>query len=386
MVEEMGKPIGAAEAEVAKCAWACRHYAENGEALLAPRTVVTDASRSFVRFDPLGPVLAVMPWNFPFWQVFRFAAPALMAGNVGLLKHASNTTGCAFAIERIFAEAGLPDGTFQVLAIRSHAVERVIRDPRVRAVTLTGSEPAGRAVSAAASDEVKKSVLELGGSDPFVVLADADVEKAAEVGAQARMINSGQSCIAAKRFIVEEAVKDAFVEAFVARVADMKVGDPMKRETDIGPLARRDLVDDLQEQVKGSLAAGARAELGGERLDGPGFFHAPTVLVDVTPEQPAFIEETFGPVAAIVGAADEDDALRLANATPFGLGASLWTRDIEKAERLVPLVEAGAVFVNGLVKSDPRLPFGGVKRSGFGRELGEEGIREFVNVKSVWIG
>ena len=386
MVEEMGKPIGAAEAEVAKCAWACRHYAENGEALLAPRTVVTDASRSFVRFDPLGPVLAVMPWNFPFWQVFRFAAPALMAGNVGLLKHASNTTGCAFAIERIFAEAGLPDGTFQVLAIRSHTVERVIRDPRVRAVTLTGSEPAGRAVSAAASDEVKKSVLELGGSDPFVVLADADVEKAAEVGAQARMINSGQSCIAAKRFIVEEAVKDAFVEAFVARVADMKVGDPMKRETDIGPLARRDLVDDLQEQVKGSLAAGARAELGGERLDGPGFFHAPTVLVDVTPEQPAFIEETFGPVAAIVGAADEDDALRLADATPFGLGASLWTRDIEKAERLVPLVEAGAVFVNGLVKSDPRLPFGGVKRSGFGRELGEEGIREFVNVKSVWIG
>jgi succinate-semialdehyde dehydrogenase/glutarate-semialdehyde dehydrogenase len=385
MVEEMGKPIGAAEAEIDKCAWVCRHYAENGEALLEPRVVETDASRSFVRFDPLGPVLAVMPWNFPFWQVFRFAAPALMAGNVGLLKHASNTTGCAFAIERVFAEAGLPSGAFQVLAIPSETVERVIRDPRVRAVTLTGSEPAGRAVSTAASDEIKKSVLELGGSDPFVVLADADVEKAAEVGAQARMINSGQSCIAAKRFIVEDPVKDAFVEAFVARVARMKVGDPMKPETDIGPLARRDLVDDLEEQVKGSLSAGARAELGGERLEGAGFFYAPTVLLDVTPEQPAFLEETFGPVAAVVGAANEDEALRLANATSFGLGASLWTRDRERAERLVPLVEAGAVFVNGLVKSDPRLPFGGVKRSGFGRELGEEGIREFVNVKSVWM-
>jgi succinate-semialdehyde dehydrogenase/glutarate-semialdehyde dehydrogenase len=385
MVEEMGKPIGAAEAEIDKCAWVCRHYAENGESLLAPRAVETDASRSCVRFDPLGPVLAVMPWNFPFWQVFRFAAPALMAGNVGLLKHASNTTGCAFAIERTFAEAGLPDGAFQVLAIPSETVERVIRDPRVRAVTLTGSEPAGRAVSTAASDEIKKSVLELGGSDPFVVLADADVEKAAEVGAQARMINSGQSCIAAKRFIVEDPVKDAFVEAFVARVADMKVGDPMKRETDIGPLARRDLVDDLEEQVKGSLKAGARAELGGERMEGPGFFYAPTVLLDVTPAQPVFLDETFGPVAAVVGAANEDDALQLANATSFGLGASLWTRDLGRAERLVPLVEAGAVFVNGLVKSDPRLPFGGVKRSGFGRELGEEGIREFVNVKSVWI-
>jgi len=389
MVEEMGKPVGAARAEAEKCAWVCRHYAAEGERYLAPRPVETDASRSYVRYDPLGPVLAVMPWNFPFWQVFRFAAPGLMAGNVGLLKHASNTTGCALAIERVFreagAEAGLPDGAFQTLVIPSRAVAGVVADERVRAVTLTGSEPAGRAVATAAAEAIKKSVLELGGSDPFVVLADADVAAAAEVGARARMVNSGQSCIAAKRFIVDRKVMAGFVDAFVARIAAMKVGDPMDETNEIGPLARPDLVDDLDDQVKRSVAKGARLLLGGERIDRPGFFYAPTVLVDVAPEHAAFSEETFGPVAAVIPADGDEDAIRLANATAFGLGASLWSRDLERAEGLAARVEAGAVFVNGLVKSDPRLPFGGVKRSGWGRELAEEGIREFVNVKSVWI-
>jgi succinate-semialdehyde dehydrogenase / glutarate-semialdehyde dehydrogenase len=385
MVEEMGKPIAAARAEAEKCAWVCRHYAERAERYLAPRTIETDASRSYVRYDPLGPVLAVMPWNFPFWQVFRFAAPGLMAGNVGLLKHASNTTGCAFAIERILAEAGLPAGGFQVLAVPARAVAGVVADERVRAVTLTGSEPAGRAVAATAADKIKKSVLELGGSDPFVVLADADVAAAAETGVRARMINSGQSCIAAKRFVVDRKVIAEFLEAFTAGLDALRVGDPMNEANDVGPLARKDLVDDLDDQVRRSVARGARLVRGGKRRDRPGFFYEPTLLIDVAPEHAAFREETFGPVAAVTGADGDDEALRLANATSFGLGASLWTRDLDRAERLAAKLEAGAVFVNGLVKSDPRLPFGGVKRSGYGRELSEEGIREFVNVKSVWI-
>ncbi len=385
MVEEMGKPIGAARSEAEKCAWVCRHYAEEAERYLAPRAVRTDASRSYVRYDPLGPVLAVMPWNFPFWQVFRFAAPGLMAGNVGLLKHASNTTGCALAIERLLAEAGLPEGAFQALLVPSSAVAGVIADERVRAVTLTGSEPAGRAVATAAAERIKKSVLELGGSDPFVVLADADLEAAVATGVQARMINSGQSCIAAKRFVVERRVLADFLDAFSERVAALRVGDPLDEQNQIGPLARRDLVDELDDQVRRSVRQGARLLQGGKRMDRPGFFYLPTVLADVAAEQAAFREETFGPVAAVIAAEDEADAIRLANASPFGLGASLWTKDLDRAERLAARLEAGAVFVNGLVKSDPRLPFGGVKRSGYGRELSEEGIREFVNVKSVWI-
>ena len=385
MTEEMGKPIRESLAEIAKCALACRHYADSTEEYLRPRNVETDARRSYVRYDPIGPVLAVMPWNFPFWQVFRFAAPALMAGNVGLLKHASNVMGCALAIGEVLSEAGLPEGCFEVLVIPSSSVPQVIDDDRVRAVTLTGSEPAGAAVAAAAGRQIKKTVLELGGSDPFVVLADADVAGAARVGATARMMNTGQSCIAAKRFIVDRSVAAEFVERFVGHIREMKVGDPLEPDTDVGPLAREDLVEDLDGQVRRSIDAGARAAIGGRRLDRPGFFYEPTVLVDVRPDHPAGCEETFGPVAAVLTVGSEEEAIRLANDTPFGLGASLWTRDLERAERLAARVEAGNVFVNGLVKSDPRLPFGGVKRSGYGRELGSEGIREFVNIKTVWI-
>jgi succinate-semialdehyde dehydrogenase / glutarate-semialdehyde dehydrogenase len=385
MTEEMGKPIKASQSEIEKCAWVCRHYADNAEAYLLPVAIPTDASKSFVRYDPLGPVLAVMPWNFPFWQVFRFAAPALAAGNVGLLKHASNVAGCALAIEDVFREAGLPEGCFQVLLVPSSAVGAIVEDDRIQAATLTGSEQAGSVVAACAGKSIKKTVLELGGSDAFVVLPDADVAKAAEVAATARMINSGQSCIAAKRFIVDREVLSRFLDAFTGHVRAMKVGDPLDPETQIGPLARKDLVEDLHHQVRRTVAKGARAVLGGEPMPGPGFFYAPTVLAEVTPDQPAGCEETFGPVAAVIPVEGEEEALRVANGTVFGLGASLWTRDLERAERLAARIEAGAVFVNGLVKSDPRLPFGGIKRSGYGRELGVEGIREFVNVKSVWI-
>jgi succinate-semialdehyde dehydrogenase/glutarate-semialdehyde dehydrogenase len=385
MAEEMGKPVTAGGAEVKKCASACRHYAESAETYLRPRAIATDATRSYIRYDPIGPVLAVMPWNFPFWQVLRFAAPALMAGNVALLKHASNVTGCALAIEALLRDAGLPEGCFQALVLRPQALGPVIDDERVKAVTLTGSEEAGRAVAAAAGQRIKKTVLELGGSDPFIVLADADVRRAAEVAATARMINSGQSCIAAKRFIVHEKVAAMFVEHLVEHVRALKVGDPLDTETQIGPLAREDLLEDLDHQVRESRALGAKLLLGGERLNRPGFFYAPTVLTEVAPGQPAACEETFGPVAAVMVGGSDDELIRLANDTVFGLGASLWTGDAEKAERLAALIEAGSVFVNGLVKSDPRLPFGGVKRSGYGRELGEEGIREFVNIKTVWI-
>ncbi len=385
MTLEMGKPIVQAEAEVDKCAWVCEYYAEHGEALLAEQPRQTDASRSYVRFDPLGPVLAVMPWNFPFWQVFRFAAPALMAGNAAVLKHASNVPRCALAIEEVFTAAGFPRGLFATVLVGSSAVAALIADPRIVAVTLTGSDLAGSKVAEHAGRALKKTVLELGGSDPFIVLADADLAAAARTAADARLVNSGQSCIAAKRFIVVEPVADRFLERFLDELRSRRVGDPMARETQVGPLARVDLRDALQRQVEESVKRGARLLLGGKIPPGKGAFYPPTLLAAVDKGVPAFDEETFGPVAAVVRAKDETDAVRLANDSAFGLGASLWTQDRARAERVAAQIEAGAVFVNGLVKSDPRLPFGGIKRSGYGRELSEYGIREFVNIKSVWI-
>jgi succinate-semialdehyde dehydrogenase/glutarate-semialdehyde dehydrogenase len=385
MALEMGKPITQGEAEVEKCASGCEYYAENAERFLRAEPRATDASRSYVRFDPLGPVLAVMPWNFPFWQVIRFAAPALMAGNAAILKHASNVPRCALELEQLFRAAGFPEGLFSTVLIGAAGVPGLIADPRIRAVTLTGSDRAGSQVAERAGRELKKTVLELGGSDPFVVLEDADVAAAAKTAATARLVNSGQSCIAAKRFIVVEPVADAFLERFVAEMAGRKVGDPLARDTEVGPQARRDLRDGLDRQVDASVRRGARVLLGGRVPEGPGAFYPPTVLAAVEPGMPAFDEETFGPVAAVIRARDESGALALANASPFGLGASLWTRDRTRAERLAPLIEAGSVFVNDLVRSDPRLPFGGVKRSGYGRELSEFGIREFVNIKAVWV-
>ncbi len=385
MTEEMGKPIRQAEAEVEKCAWVCEFYAEHGEAIIAPEPIATDATRSYVRQDPLGPVLAVMPWNFPFWQVFRFAAPALAAGNVGLLKHASNVPGCALAIERILGEAGAPEGVFQTLLVPAGRAEALIDEPAVRAVTLTGSEPAGMAIAARAGRNLKKTVLELGGSDPFVVLDDVDVAAVAARAAWGRAQNSGQSCIAAKRFIVAEAVADAFVEAFRAELAALRVGDPLDPDTDVGPLARADLVDELHDQVERSVAAGGKLRLGGERMGGPGCFYPPTLL-EVAPGDPVAREETFGPVAAVLRCRDDDEAVALANQTEFGLGASVWSGDPARAEQLVPRIEAGAVFVNEVGKSEPRLPFGGIKRSGYGRELAHLGLREFTNAKTVWVG
>ena len=384
MVLEVGKPLGAAEAEVEKCAWVCEFYAEHAEAFLAPDPVTTDATDSFVRFDPIGPVLGVMPWNFPLWQVFRFAAPALMAGNVGLLKHASNVCGCALDVEDAFRRGGLPAGAFQVLLIPAGSVDAVIRDPVVRAVTLTGSDLAGRRVASAAGEALKKSVLELGGSDPFIVLADADPVAVAAEAAKARCVNSGQSCIAAKRFLVEEPIANRFEAALVDAMARLRVGDPADRATDVGPLARRDLVDDLHSQVTRSIAAGAVLRTGGRPIEGPGFFYPPTVLSGVVPGMPAFDEETFGPLAPVTRVRDADHAVELANRSRFGLGASLWTRP-DRGRELAPRIEAGCVFVNGLVKSDPRLPFGGIKDSGWGRELAAFGIREFVNAKTVWV-
>ncbi|GAB4301335.1 MAG: NAD-dependent succinate-semialdehyde dehydrogenase [Myxococcota bacterium] len=382
---EMGKPITQSIAEVEKCAWVCDFYAESAETMLSKREIATDAKLSYVQYDPIGVVLAVMPWNFPFWQVFRFAAPALMAGNVGVLKHASNVPHSALAIEGVFAEAGFPTGVFTTLLISAQTAERVIRDARIKAVTLTGSEPAGRSVASIAGESLKKSVLELGGSDPFIVLADADLEKAAKTGALARCINSGQTCIAAKRFIVEKEVIAEFAALFKKSLAALKVGDPMDEKTDVGPLARDDLRRDLRRQVTASIEKGAKLELEGEIPEGEGFFHAVSLISAVKPGMPAFDEETFGPVAALIEARDAAEAIALANASAFGLGASLWTRDLERAERLAREIESGSVFVNGLVKSDPRLPFGGVKNSGYGRELSEEGIREFVNIKTVWM-
>jgi succinate-semialdehyde dehydrogenase / glutarate-semialdehyde dehydrogenase len=386
MTREMGKPIGAAEAEAEKCAWVCDYYAEHAEAFLSMERVETDAAESGVRFDPLGPILAVMPWNFPYWQVLRFAAPALMAGNVALLKHASNVPGCALAIETLFRDAGLPDGAFQTLLVGSGGVAGMIADPRVAAVTLTGSEKAGQSVATEAGRHLKKCVLELGGSDPFIVLADADPAATAAQAAVARTINSGQSCIAAKRFIVEQPLAEPFTEELVRAMESLVVGDPKDRANAVGPMARRDLRDELHDQVQRSVAAGSRLRTGGAVPDGEGAYYPPTVLDRVRPGQPAFEEELFGPVAAVIEARDRNEAVALANASPYGLGASLWTGDAAGVRDLIPRIEAGAVFVNGIVKSDPRLPFGGVKRSGYGRELGIFGIREFVNVKSYWVG
>jgi succinate-semialdehyde dehydrogenase/glutarate-semialdehyde dehydrogenase len=385
MALEMGKPIAQGEAEVDKCAAVCDWYADNAERILAPEPRETDAHRSLVRFDPMGVVLAIMPWNFPFWQVYRFAAPALMAGNVGLLKHADSVPGCARAIETLFRETGFPAGAFQAPLIVREQVPQLIADERIAAATLTGSERAGASVGEHAGRALKKVVLELGGSDPFVVLQDADVAKAAKVAADARLINSGQSCIAAKRFVVVEQVFDRFLEGFEREMRSRKVGDPLDRQTQVGPMARVELRDGLHRQVEESVKRGAELRVGGELPKGPGAFYPATVLSAVDKGMPAFDEETFGPVAAVIRARDEEDAIRLANDTPYGLGASIWTEDRARGEKLAARIEAGCVFVNGMVKSDPRLPFGGVKRSGHGRELDGFGMREFLNIKAVWI-
>jgi succinate-semialdehyde dehydrogenase/glutarate-semialdehyde dehydrogenase len=386
MTTEMGKPLKAAIGEAEKCAWVCRYYAENAERHLADATVETNAKKSFVRFQPLGPVLAVMPWNFPFWQVFRFAAPALMAGNVGLLKHASNVPQCALAIEEIFRRAGFPEGAFQSLLVGSEAVEGILNDPRVVAATLTGSEPAGRSVAGIAGKQIKKTVLELGGSDPFIVMPSADLQAAVTTAVKARTVNNGQSCIAAKRFIVAAEIYDEFEQRFVSEMQSLRVGDPMDESTEIGPLATPQIVKDLEEQVKKAVAVGARVLTGGKRPDRPGNFYEPTVLVNVDPRSPVSCEEIFGPVAMLFRVANIDEAIRLANATPFGLGSAAWTKDADEQAKFIEEIDAGCVFINGMVASDPRLPFGGVKTSGYGRELAEFGIREFVNIKTVWVG
>jgi succinate-semialdehyde dehydrogenase/glutarate-semialdehyde dehydrogenase len=386
MAAEMGKPVAQGKSECEKCAWVCEWFAENGERLLMNEEIQTDAKHSYVAYRPLGVVLAVMPWNFPFWQVFRFAAPALMAGNVGVLKHASNVCECALAIESVWREAGAPEGVFTTLLVGSAAIDAIIASPHVRAVTLTGSTPAGRAVAAAAGRALKKTVLELGGSDPYVVLEDADLDQAAEVCAAARLTNTGQSCIAAKRFIVVESVRAAFRERFVARMRAAKFGDPRDPANTLGPLARHDLRDQLHEQVRKSIQRGARALLGGEVPPGPGAYYPPTVLDDVRPGMPAYDEELFGPVAALIPARDEKDAIRIANDSPFGLGSAVFTRDVARGQRIAEHdLEAGSCFVNAQVHSDPRLPFGGIKESGYGRELAEFGIREFTNVKTVFV-
>ncbi len=386
MALEMGKPLQEGVAEIGKCAQACDHFADHAERYLAPRDEPTDAGRSLVQVQPLGVVLAIMPWNFPYWQVFRFIAPHLMAGNGGILKHASNVPQCALSIERLVREAEFPPELFRTILVGSNSVRHLILDPRVAAVTLTGSEPAGRSVASAAGEALKPSVLELGGSDPFIVLADADLERAARTAAVARTINAGQSCICAKRFIVESAVHDAFLDGLVAAMRALRVGDPLDPSTDIGPLARRDLRDELHALVREAVAQGARPVLGCELPGGPGAFYPPSVLAEVKPGNVAAREELFGPVAAVMRAGSPDEAIAIANDSRFGLGAALWTRSSATIERLVPLLDAGSVFVNGLVKSDPRLPFGGIKASGYGRELGLEGIRAFLNAKTVWIG
>ena len=390
ITREMGKPLAEAAAEVDKCAWNCEYYADEAPGFLADEPVESAARSSWVAYEPIGVVLAVMPWNFPFWQVFRFAAPALMAGNGALLKHSPNVTGCALAIEALLVDAGLPAGLFATLLVDEPSVPettgRLVADPRIAAVTLTGSERAGVALGRAAGAALKKSVLELGGSDPFVVLADADVAAAVDTAVTARFLNAGQSCIAAKRFIVHSEVAEEFLARFGRAVAELAVGDPTDAATRVGPLARADLRDELHRTVVGSVEQGARVVTGGGPVDGPGFFYAPTVLADVTSAMPVFRQETFGPVAPVITARDDDHAVELANDTRYGLGASIWSTDVEHALAVGRRVQSGSLFVNGMVASDPRLPFGGTKASGYGRELAVFGIREFTNVRTVWVG
>lgn len=384
MTHEMGKPLSEAKAEVEKCAWVCEYYAEHAASFLAPQPIATDAGKSYVAYEPLGVVLAVMPWNFPFWQVFRFAAPTLMAGNVGLLKHAENVPRCALAIEEIFLEAGFPEGVFHTLLVGREAVADLMANPQVKAVSLTGSVRAGRAVGALAGQHLKPSLLELGGSDPYIVMRDADLDAAVATAVKARLINNGQSCIAAKRFIVEAPVYQIFCDRFEDALRKLKLGDPMDDATDIGPMARPDLVEELHRQVTESEAVGATLVLGGKRSDLGPCFYPVTLVTDVRPGMPMFDEETFGPAAAVIRASDPDHAIELANQSAFGLGASLWTIS-DKAETWAQRIEAGHVAINGMVKSDPRLPFGGIKDSGYGRELGPHGPRSFVNTKTIWV-
>ncbi|NIP42984.1 MAG: NAD-dependent succinate-semialdehyde dehydrogenase [candidate division Zixibacteria bacterium] len=386
MAMEMGKPITEARSEAEKCAWVCEYYAENAEKFLADMEIETDASRSFVAFQPLGTVLAIMPWNFPFWQVFRFAAPALMAGNTGILKHASNVPGSALKIEEVFREAGFPENAFRSLLISSSKVEGIIKDDRIKAVTLTGSEFAGMQVAAQAGSVVKKTVMELGGSDPYIVLEDADMPSCVETSAKARMINNGQSCIAAKRFIVVKSKLKEFEEAQTNIMKNLKVGDPLDEETQAGPMARQDLMEDLHEQVKQSVEKGAKLLTGGEPMDREGAFYPPTVLTNCKKGMKVVDEETFGPVSAIIPVKDAEEAIAVANDSQYGLGGAVWSQDVEKAIEVARRVETGNMFVNGMTKSDPRLPFGGVKNSGYGRELSVFGIREFVNIKTIWVG
>ncbi|MBC5824854.1 MAG: NAD-dependent succinate-semialdehyde dehydrogenase [Candidatus Eremiobacteraeota bacterium] len=385
-VSEMGKPKAQALAEIEKCVSVCRYYADNGSDFLKDEPVPTDAAQSFVRYEPLGAILAVMPWNFPYWQTFRFAAPALMAGNVGLLKHASNVPQCALAIEEVITKAGFPEGAFQTLLVGASEVDTIIDDERVKAVTLTGSEAAGISVARRAAGLVKKTVLELGGSDPFIVLASADLDEAVKAAVSSRTINNGQSCIAAKRFLVEATIADRFETMMTERFRALRVGDPMEEKTEIGPLVSAAARDEVESQVQDLVGAGAKVLTGGRRLDGPGYYYAPTVLSGVDPSWKAAKEELFGPVAMLFRVRDVAQAMEYANGTTFGLGASVWTNDLAEAAQLVDGIQAGSVFVNGIVKSDPRLPFGGTKRSGYGRELGRHGIHEFMNVKAVWIG
>ncbi|QIB34677.1 NAD-dependent succinate-semialdehyde dehydrogenase [Ancylobacter pratisalsi] len=386
ITQEMGKPLVEAEGEIEKCAWNCDFYADEAPVFLADEIIASSASHSAVVFDPLGVVLAIMPWNYPFWQFFRFAAPAFAAGNGAILKHANNVPRCALAIEDVMREAGCPEGLFRTLLIEPSSVAGLIADDRIAAVTLTGSTEVGAIVAAQAGKALKKQVLELGGSDPFIVLADADVEAAAATAVKARYVNVGQSCVNAKRFIVDNAVADSFVEAFCRHAAALRMGDPLQQGVSIGPMARANLRATLHDQVERSIAAGAILKMGGQIIDGAGFFYPATVLDNVTPEMAAFREETFGPVAAIIRVDGADEAIRFANDTEFGLGAALWTGDVEQAQHLARRIDAGAVFINGMVASDPRLPFGGIKRSGYGRELGSYGIREFVNLKTLWVG
>ncbi len=386
MTTEMGKTFRSAVDEAVKCAWACRYYAENAEKYLADEDVPTTAKRSYVKYQPLGVVLAIMPWNFPFWQAFRFIAPGLMAGNVGLLKHASNVPQCALKIEEILREAGFPEGAFQTLLIGAKQVDAILSDPRVAAATLTGSEGAGVEVGVSAARRIKKVVLELGGSDPFIVMPSADVDLAADTAAKARVINNGQSCIAAKRFIVAESIAERFESAFVARMKALKIGDPMEASTEVGPLSTADAVKSLQADVDATVKAGARVLTGGKPMEGPGCFYAPTVLTNIPKDSPGYREELFGPVACIFRVKDIGEAIRVANDTRFGLGASVWTNDAEERDRFADEIESGMVFVNKMVVSDPRMPFGGVKWSGHGRELGgAHGIREFTNIKTIWV-